>query len=489
MGAGLVVWTLPISRPTGPAGRGPEVPATATDLGLQRASNSPAMVSDPTDNRFLALANRTDGPDFGCALQVSGDGGQTWVGADPVPALPPGSEKCYAPEVAFDGHGTLYYLFVGLAGLGNSPVGVFLTTTRDRGRTFSPSRQVLGPLNFSVRMGIDTTRGSLGRILLVWLHAGASPSLGGLPPTANPILSAYSDDGGRRFSEPVTVSDPARQRVVAPALALGPGHRVVIAYYDLGRDAVDYQGLEGPVWDGTWSLVVSTSSDGGQRFGPSEVVDDGIVASARVLLIFTMPPAALVVGHQRDCLAWTDARYGDDDVLLRCSSDGGRRWKPVVRVNDDPRGNGSSQYLPRLGVAPNGRVDVAFYDRRHDLRNEKTSVAFSYSYDGQHFSPNVALNREGFKATIGETYGVVSAKDQVDFGSRLGVLSEGSSALVAWTDTRNAWIGQIGQDVYTARAQLLLEAQRPVWARPVGIVLFIAGVGSLLWLTRRRLVA
>lgn len=489
-GAGLVVWALPLAgdAETGILRRGEEVPVTATDIGLGVASNSPTLATDPADPRFVVLANRLDSPDFGCALQVSGDGGEGWVPASPVPVLPPGVDKCYAPEVGFDRHGVLYYLFVGLAGRGNTPMGVFLTASADRARTFSPPEPVLGPLNFGVRMVIDADVGPRGRIHLVWLHASAEPALGGFASVPNPILAAHSDDGGKTFSEPMQVSDPDRRRVVAPALALGPDHRVHVAYYDLGGDARDYQGLEGPTWEGTWSVVASTSTHGGRRFGRGVVVDDGMMPSSRVMLIFTMPPPALVVGAQRACVAWTDARHGDDDVLLRCSTDDGRRWGALRRVNDDPVGSGHSQYLPRLAMAPDGRVDAVFYDRRGDIRNQNAHLAFASSADGRRFSRNVAITRFPSDSQIGARYGVVSARGLVERGSRLALLSDGSSALAAWADTRNARPTQIAQDVYALRLGLSPGSRRPAWVAPVGAGLVVLGTGALvtLALVRRR---
>lgn len=82
-------------------------PPTAMNQIVKPANNSPSLVADPTDGRFVVLANRLDASDFGCALQVSGDGGHSWIPADPVPNLPPGAEKCYAPEAAFDRTGRL----------------------------------------------------------------------------------------------------------------------------------------------------------------------------------------------------------------------------------------------------------------------------------------------------------------------------------------------------------------------------------------------
>ena len=87
---------------------GTEVPVTAMDRTREPANNSPLLVADPSEPRFVALANRMDAPDFSCALQLSGDGGRGWAPADPVPKLPRGADKCYAPEGAFDRGGVLY---------------------------------------------------------------------------------------------------------------------------------------------------------------------------------------------------------------------------------------------------------------------------------------------------------------------------------------------------------------------------------------------
>lgn len=436
----------------------PDVPVTPMNQGVGVANNSPALAIDPTQSAFVLMANRLDAPDFGCALQASGDGGRSWLTATPVSKLPPGAEKCYAPEVAFDRKGTLYYLFVGLEGRGNQPMGAFLTTSRDRAQTFSPPRQVLGPTRFGVRLAIDSSSGSAGRIHLAWLEATSDPPLGGFGPPPNPIKTAHSDDGGITFSEPIQVSDPARPRVVAPALALGPDGAVHVAYYDLGEDARDYQGLEGPTWEGTWSIVLASSWDGGRRFDAGVVVDDAIEPHERSMLIFTMPPPALVADPKGGvCAAWTDARHGDADALLRCSTnDEGRlRWDVPRRLNDDPMGNGRSQYLPRLSVSPEGRLDAIFLDRRIDQYNILTDTLYTSSSDGgRHLTANVKLSSEPSDSRIGQQYVNVAAKGRFEYGSRLAVVSQRTSALVAWPDTRNSKLRTTGQDLFATRVDL-----------------------------------
>lgn len=470
----------------GRPGVGVEVPVTAMDRTREPANNSPLLVADPEEPRFVVLANRLDAPDFSCALQVSGDGGRGWAPARPVPKLPPGADKCYAPEVAFDRSGTLYYLFVGLAGRGNEPMGVFLTTSADRGRTFSAPRRVLGPMNYSVRMAIDPGRGRRGRLHLVWLKATSDPPLGGFGPPPNPIVAAYSDDGGHSFSRPIQVSDPQRQRVVAPALTLGDDGGVHVGYYDLGRDAVDYQGLEGPVWEGKWSLVVARSADGGQTFGRGVVADAAIVPPERVMLIFTMAPPALVARGERVCVAWTDGRQGDRDVLSRCSDNQGDSWEKPRRVNDDRVGNGVSQYLPRLAMAPDGRLDAVFYDRRRDRGNIGTDVFYTYSTDGgRDFARNVRLNGDSFDPRIGQQYAVASAQGQFEFGSRLGLLARRDGALAAWADTRNSLPLGKAQDIFSAAVYLRSGDHSARWAL-AALVFGLAGLLSLAASARRR---
>lgn len=457
-------------RPKGQPKVALEAPATAMYQAVGPANNSPEVLADPADPRFVVLANRLDGPDYGCSLQVSGNGGRDWLPARPVPSLPAGAEKCYAPEVAFDRNGALHYLFVGLAGKGNKPMGVFLTSSADHAQTFTTPRQVLGPDRFGVRLALDPSVGTKGRIHMVWLEARDVGGSGFTQP--NLVLTAHSDDGGRTFSEPVRVSDVGRARIVAPAVALGPKGSVHVAYYDLGADARDYQGLEGPVWDEPWSIVVASSSDRGGRFAPGVVVDDEVRTARRVMVVFTMPPPSLVAGPgKRVCAAWTDARHGDDDAMARCSRDGGQTWDSLARLNDDPVNNGSRQYLPSLAVAPGGRLDAVFLDRRDDSSNTRYHTYFTHSDDdGRTFARNIRLTTYSSDSRRGQQYALQSAEGQVESGGRLGLLSRPDGALAAWPDTRNSVMGaRTSQDVFTTLIDLPRRDSRSSLAAMLGL--------------------
>lgn len=466
---------------------GPQIPITASNAVLGAGNNSPLLVADPGNSDFLALANRLDAPDYSCSLHVSGDRGQRWTPVTPVSTLPPGADKCYGPEVAIDDNGRLYFSYLGLAGRGNLPMGVFLTTSSDRGRTWEPPHQVLDRLNFGVRMAIDPSFGEAGRIHLVWLHAGSEPGLGSLGTSVNPIFTAHSDDGGKTFTEPMQVSDSERRRVVAPALALGPDHAVHVAYYDLGDDTRDYNGLDGPVWEGSWELLVASSTDGGNRFGRGVVAEPEVVPHERVMVIFTMAPAALVAGNDRVCLAWADARNGDADVLARCSSDRARTWSAPHRVNDDPVANGLTQYLPRLAMAPDGRLDAVFFDRRDDRENLRNDVSYAFSRNGgRTFSRRVKLTTTGSSLSlIGQRYALPSAgANRYDFGFRIALLSRADDALAAWTDTHNSVPSTKTQDIFATT--VTPPAKEGASLARIALVVIVVGAVAGAFVLRRR---
>lgn len=429
-----------------------ETPVTPMDRDVRPGHNSPQFAVHPDDESFIALANRLDAPGFGCALHLSGDGGESWAPTNPVPEIPEGAHSCYGPEIAFGPDGTLYYLFVGLSGGGNTPMGVFLTTSHDNGRSFGAPRQLLGEFKFGLQMAIDRDAGDRGRLHLAWIEAISEVSVGSFGPPPNPIMSAHSDDGGNTFSDPVRVSDEDRDRVVAPTLALGPDGEVHIAYYDLLDDARDYQGVEGPVWDGNWEIVLATSEDRGESFDDGSVVDDAIEPHERVMVIFTQPPPALAIGPEGQvCLAWTDARHGRPDILARCRPADGEEFRDAAQVNDTPTGNDHTQELPQLSFAESGRLDAIFYDRRHSSDDDHQHVFFASSTDGgQTFSENVQVTSQASFVEIGQRYLIPSAQGMFESGDRLGLHSTETHAVAAWADMRNSRPRTTAQDIFTA---------------------------------------
>lgn len=451
------------------------------------ANNSPTLTQNPRWPDNLAVVNRVDAPRYTCGLHVSEDRGARWSRVQ-IP-IPPGEEdKCYAPDATFAADGTLYVSYVTLRGTGNQPHAVWITRSSDGGRTLAAPRRVAGPLAFQVRLTTDPRRPR--RVYLTWLQ----PEDVGLYLFAaddNRIVVARSDDGGRSFGSPVRASDRLRQRVLAPSAAVGPDGELYVLYLDVGEDRLDYEGGHGSnggaPYGGRFSLVLGRSTDRGATWQES-LVDDGIVPTRR-FIAFLPPFPSLAVDRSsgRVYAAFEDGRDSPSDVLLWSLARGARDWTGPRRVNDTASADRTTQYLPKVAVAPGGRVDVAYYDRRADPRDRLNHVSIQSSTDaGRSFTPHVRLTDRSFDSRIG----VGSERGLPDIGSRLGLVSRSDAAFAAWTDTRAGTVDSNKQDIAFARATITTQGGLSDPARSGlrygGIALLLAALGLLLASARRR---
>jgi hypothetical protein len=465
--------------------RGPDAPINvgAGKSGDISAQNSPTLARSPVQPAKLAVSSRIDTPFFSCRLHVSSSGGKRWS-VTPIPA-PKGEEaKCFAPDVAFAADGTLYFSFVTLKGRGNVPNAVWISTSRDGGRTLSKPVKVLGKLAFQVRLAADPVRPD--RVYMTWLQGRDVASLR-FTGTGNPIKSIRSDDGGDSWSRPQTVSSSSRQRVVAPSPVVGPKGELYVLYVDMGGDTLDYSGEHrgrgGPPYRGTFELVLARSLDKGRTWRES-VVDKRVRPISR-FVVFIPPFPSVAVGRDgRVYAAFQDQRFGDPDVLLWSLSRGASDWRGPTRVNDTKKRDRTSQYLPKLSVAPNGRLDVLYYDRRADrARNVMNQVSLQSSLDaGRTFGPRLRLSSRAFDSRIG-----FGAKEGLpDLGSRLGLLSDNRRALGVWTDTRAGTPTTQKQDIasesvgFTSSAEFSKTQEQIL--RYAGLGLGLAGLALVgLW--------
>lgn len=404
------------------------------------ASNSPTLARNPRRPESLVVAYRADRPRFSASLGWSDDGGASWE-QTPLP-LPAGQDRPYAPDVAFAPDGTLYALYVNLQGPGNVPANLWLATSTNGGRSLSPPVRVAGPLTFQPRLAVDRA----GAIHMTWLQA-ADVGVLRLSGSPNVIVTSRSTDGGRTFSPPVQVSDPERPRVGAASPVVDSSGRVVVLYEDFKADRRDFENLEGPPWDEPFALVLTRSDDGGKSFSPGVELESVLVPTRRFLVFLPDFPSLAAGPDGALYVAWADGRNGDEDVFLRRSTDGGRSWNDPVRVNDNPLRDGTTQYLPRVDVAPDGRVEVVLLDRRNDPRNVMTDAFLAFSRDGGRSFENVRVSSKSFDSRVGPSVGPPFG---VDFGSRLGLASGDGGSVAAWADTRLGTEATGRQDVMAA---------------------------------------
>jgi hypothetical protein len=470
-----------------PLGRVAPVNEGALDLADISANNSPTLVRSPRDARRVVVANRIDSPRYSCALHASSDGGASWT-QTPVPA-PRGEATCYAPDVAFDADGKLYMSFVTLRGRGNVPNAAWVVTSDDGGKTLSAPRRVLGRLVFQVRLATDPA--AAGRVYLSWVQ-GAEVGLYRFSGPRAPIQTMRSDDGGATWGAPVQASSPQRARVLAPTPVVGRGGELYVLYLDLGADRIDYEGAHngrgGPPYPGSWQLVLARSRDRGATWQES-VVERALVPTER-LIAFIPPFPSLAIDRASGRLyaAFHDGRLGDSDVWLWTLQGGASAWSGPRRVNDTAPRDGTSQYLPKVAVAPGGRLDVLYYDRRRDRsRNEANETSLQSSEDaGRSFTRRLVLSGRAFDSKVG--FGV--ERDLPDLGSRLALLSDEARALAVWPDTRAGTRASLKQDL----AQRVVAFSGPdglgagarVLLRIAGVALAVAGLALLALAALRR---
>ena len=454
----------------------PVVPSSAYDPSDIRAYNSPTLVQNPVNPANLAVSSRIDTPFYSCALDVTFDGGSSWS-QTPIPA-PGGQEaKCFAPDVAFSSQGTLYLSFVTLAGNGNSPDAVWLSKSSDGGRTLSAPVRVGGANAYQVRLAADPVKPE--RVYMTWVHGLATKNFGYAAP-GNPIVAVRSDDGGTTWSQPTQVNSPVLERVVSPNPVVGRDGALYVLYMDLGNDNLDYEAADGtvggPPYAGYYTLVLARSQDGGVHWAES-VVNDRITPIVRFIPFEAPFPSLAVDAGGRLYAATEDDRFGDTNVWLWTLTPGARRWTGPVRVNQTSIHPGTWKYLPKLAVAPGGRLDVLYYDRTADRHNVMNEVSIQSSFDHGHtFTGPVRLSSRPFSSKIG--YG--AREGLPDLGSRLGLISDDRAALAVWTDTRAGTPATQKQDLAEAAVAVTRPDRLPAAAKDVlrygGLAAALAGL-------------
>jgi len=127
------------------------------------------------------------------------------------------------------------------------------------------------------------------------------------------------------------------------------------------------------------------------------------------------------------------------DVMFVRSTNWGRTFTALRRINDDSINHAKWHWLGTLSVAPSGRIDAVWYDMRNSPNNVTSQLFYSYSTDGgTSWSPNVAVSNP-FNPFIGYP-------NQQKIGDYITVVSDDASANVAYAATFNG-----EEDIYYVR--------------------------------------
>lgn len=491
------------------------------DMPPHRGYTNSQILIHPKEPDTLVIAH-ADFVKSTCLIHVSRDAGRTWVQAKSSP-VPPEFSACTRPafgafmDAAFGADGTLYFASTGADTATNQgPTSGYLARSSNLGSTWDfvvvaePQKR-----DFTLYDGESVNaieRFNYARVaahptdpdrVAVGFRVEAGESLSPPPPVRSVV--AVSTDGGRTFPKPIDNVAPSLALsdlpgADAPAMAFGPDDGALYAFTKerprgggvktptqpafpkpLGEpalcrpasahpDAPDL--LPNPTAappaanePGAGArLVMSKTTDDGKTWTAS-VVDDGGLACIPCL---TIPEVAIDASSGAIHLAFELSQSSlpnprdNRDIFTMTSIDGGDTWSERLKINDDDdpgRKPNYDQFIAGISVAPNGRVDLAWYDMRTDAyynpdgRGDTTRAdqtcwdvySASSSDGGKTFSKNVRVSDRTMNQNSGFALNL-----SYDLRAPIGVASNDTTTFVVWPDSRSGTFSLPTEDTYLA---------------------------------------
>lgn len=405
-----------------PACRAAENPEPA------RGYEGPSVAINPADraNLVVADANMILAQ---CAWHTSTDGGQEWT--DGLFPLPEDYNGCRI-NGASGGHVPMGNTVWGPSGAVYTVLGsahrddaeresVMVARSADGGMSWSVSVAARPPEGLGYArplVGVAPGPSGADTVMVTFWECDTQDNV------CQTARFARSDDGGASFGDPVQLHDEiASQNPSAPLM--DDQGRILATYQQRFTDeAVDFH------------LAVST--DGGASFD-SILIDrqPGVGGEAgHDPVKLARNPAS---GHLY--IAYTDSRTGTQQVVFQRSTDGGETWSLAIGLRPlSGEGQSGVSRNTNLSMAPDGRIDVAYYRM---LPDDRDHVFWSYSHDGgsNFFTQQVTDRTQGVDRNVG--YG-----EEIGTWYPPGLASAADSAVVAWSDTRDAEPLTNTQDIY-----------------------------------------
>lgn len=380
--------------------------------------NETTIAVDPSNpDRLLAAANDARLGRWAVGYYRSADGGATW--SDGIAPFQRYSTQA-DPGIAFCPNGTAILTYIDYSGEAFTPSRLVAAHSPDGGANwFGPAVLSDNPsgTGFADRPLVGCGRNGSGafsnRIYASWTIFASRYSQG-------LIQFSSSDDGGVSWTPAILLSSSgAQSSMPVPGLA--------------GETYV--------VWHRGSNLEIRRTIDGGGSWANPRVVSNVVAAGDTNFRRPTYPAGAIDTSggpfHGTIYVAWHDRRFGDPDILISRSADGGTTWSAPQRVNDDLQGNGRDQFMPWLSVDDRGTVIVKFFDRRHDPANLRQHVFTATSHDGGQSFENLRVTDVDSDPSTTSFLGDYSA-----------IASLGGYSYTMWSDLRS---GTGEEDVYVDR--------------------------------------
>jgi hypothetical protein len=476
MAAALAMMAVPGAGAAGPPQLTKAVNATKADLNPQRTYSAPYLSVNPNDHDiivggFIEFRARK------CGLIRSTDAGATWRILESTPEISSqpycqaANSNIFHAPVAWGRDNALYLATHAWDETTRTQTSIIVAKSTDLGDTWNTvfardARTTSGDNQENDRpvtgFVVDSKSGSQDIVYVMYRRAYVNK----VAPNAAPqqAVISISRDGGKTFEEPVValgnVYEDAKIRDLGltsrTTVTLAPGATTTVPPAgsqaanpsDIRNFGVSSNG-QGLVLDDDGNLYVTYMSEIANVSGApraimaSKSTDKGKTWTSVMAVPFSYEQAQNVRnawtpgGGSNGTLhiVWEWRHPGDltsyADVGYIRSTDGGATWsKPRSIADDDPK-NLNGKFLPMLSVAPNGRLDAAWWDTRDDPGIRSNDVYYAYSEDdGVTWSKNIRVSDQ----TIDRRFGVWG--NNFDQNSPPALASTNQFAFLGWDDTR-----------------------------------------------------
>lgn len=318
-------------------------------------------------------------------------------------------------------------------------------------------------------------------------------------PTCASVRMAVSNDGGSTFGPVVKVSPDFVPIAEVTEPVIGRDRDALsVAFRTTG--VVPNPAGAGFVTGPSGLLQVARSTDRGQTFGAASNVAQ-VNSQGRLNSSHTIPQPSsgssqprLAADRRNDNLyivyiqgndpgpssAFAGADHfiaPDASVFFQRSTNQGATWSAPKKVNDSTVLPGTpivQTRRPDVAVAPNGRVDVVWHDRRHwyqgpgerncvhtHIRCDDSRLGDTYYANsvnaGDTFSPNRRISDQSQNNDVGYDY---RSGGYWDYGPQIATMGN-SQLLVGWMDSREGSSDSDNLDTYLAKVDLEASGAAP----------------------------
>jgi hypothetical protein len=453
-----------------------------------RVFDIPAMAVDPHDPDTVVMAVG-DARNGGCGLRVSRDGGLSWTTTVQTLLNDPADfciQRALGPVMrpVFGSDGVLHVAMSSSApatDAANGPISMLVANTADLGAThetvtvakgettpFNPADYgAAGPAqegnSWHKFMGMAVDPHNPNRLYLMWRWLVWGKDLRQLQGdfVVRPYFST-SDDGGHTWTKPIDVlTVTGGEKAFGSgdvAMAVGPDGAV----YGFSKESVKPAptGQTAPL---ARHLMFKSTDNG--RTWTTTALDQTVARMGNPEVAVDARTGKLYMAYeQRGAATPSTSPPNPSDIVFRASSDGGKTWTKPLNITDDPAEKRADQYYAGISVAPNGRIDVAWYDFRNDpfffpgqegnmgtaVGQRYWDVYYSYSTDsGATWATNLRVTNPSIDAKHGATF------NNIDTRGPIGIASSDNAAFVGWADSRATVDQNEAEDAYMARVRFI----------------------------------